>query len=127
MAPTWRLHAGYNRLAMHFEDRPGSTDTGSVAADEGANELRWWLSRYSLDLPAQTGFDATLRHVAALAAPAVPSYFALDARLGWRPAANTTVSLVERNLVGDDHAEFAAAATRSVFDQTWMLALAQRF
>jgi len=35
--PWWRLHAGYNRLAMHLEARPGSNDTGSVAQDEGAN------------------------------------------------------------------------------------------
>ena len=126
-APSWRLHAGYNRLAMHLEDRPGSNDPNSVAADEGANAPRWWLLRTSLDLPAQTEFDATLRHVAALSDPVVPSYFALDARIGWRPAPNTTVSLVGRNLVGDDHAEFAASATRSVFDRTWVLALEQRF
>ena len=126
-APSWRLHAGYNRLAMHLEDRPGSNDLESVAADEGANAPRWWLVRTSLDLPAQTEFDATLRHVAALADPVVPSYFALDARIGWRPAANTTVSLAGRNLLGDDHAEFAASATRSVFDRTWVLALEQRF
>ncbi|MDP9124230.1 MAG: TonB-dependent receptor [Pseudomonadota bacterium] len=126
-APSWRLHAGYNRLAMHLEDRPGSNDSQSVAADEGANASRWWLVRTSLDLPAQTEFDATLRHVAALADPVVPSYFALDARIGWRPAANTAVSLVGRNLLGDDHAEFAASATRSVFDRTWVLALEQRF
>ena len=126
-APSWRLHAGYNRLAMHLEDRPGSNDPNSVAADEGANAPRWWLLRTSLDLPAQTEFDATLRHVAALSDPVVPSYFALDARIGWRPAPNTTVSLVGRNLVGDDHAEFAASATRSVFERTWVLALEQRF
>ena len=126
-APSWRLHAGYNRLAMHLENRPGSNDPGSVAVDEGANAPRWWLIRTSLDLPAQTEFDATLRHVAALADPVVPSYFALDARIGWRAAANTTVSLVGRNMVGDDHTEFATSATRSVFDRTWVLALEQRF
>ena len=126
-APSWRLHAGYNRLAMHLEDRPGSNDTISVAQNEGANAPRWWLLRTSVDLPARTEFDATLRHVAALASPFVPSYFALDARIGWRPASDTTVSLVGRNLLGDDHAEFLAAATRSVFDRTWLLALEQRF
>ncbi len=126
-APSWRLHAGYNRLAMHFEDRPGSNDAASAAADEGANAPRWWLLRSSLDLPAQTEFDATLRHVAALADPAVPSYFTLDGRIGWRPAASTTVSLVGRNLIGNRHAEFAAAATRSVFDRTWVLAVEHRF
>lgn len=126
-APSWRLHAGYNRLAMHLEDRPGSNDATSVAQDEGANAPRWWLLRTSVDLPARTEFDATLRHVAALASPAVPSYFALDARIGWRPVAGTSVALVGRNLLGADHAEFTAAATRSVFDRTWLLALEQRF
>ena len=126
-APWWRLHAGYNRLAMHLEDRPGSNDTSSVTQDEGANAPRWWLLRTSIDLPARAEFDATLRHVAALASPAVPSYFALDARIGWRPAAGTSVSLVGRNLLGADHAEFSAAATRSVFDRTWLVALEQRF
>jgi iron complex outermembrane recepter protein len=125
--PSWRLHAGYNRLAMHLEDRPGSNDAGSVAADEGANAPRWWLLRTSFNLPARTELDATLRHVAALASPAVPSYFALDARIGWHPATNTAVSLVGRNLLGDDHAEFSPAPSRSVFGRTWMLSLAQRF
>jgi iron complex outermembrane receptor protein len=125
--PWWRLRAGYNRLAMHLEDSPGSNDTTSVAQDEGANAPRWWLLRTSVDLPARTEFDATLRHVAALSDPVVPSYFALDARLGWRPAANTTVSLVGRNLLGADHAEFLAAATRSVFERTWLVALEQQF
>ena len=125
--PWWRLHAGYNRLAMHLEDRPGSNDTRSVGLEEGANAPRWWLLRTSVDGPERTEFDATLRHVAALANPAVPSYFALDARIGWRPVPRTTVSFVGRNLLGDHHAEFSAAATRSVFDRTWLLALEQRF
>jgi iron complex outermembrane receptor protein len=112
---------------MHLEDRPGSNDTISVAQDEGANAPRWWLLRTSVDLPGRAEFDATLRHVAALASPVVPSYFALDARIGWRPVADTSVSLVGRNLLGADHAEFSAAATRSVFDRTWVLALEQRF
>jgi hypothetical protein len=106
---------------MNLEDRPGSNDTTSVAQDEGANAPRWWLPRTSVDLPAQTEFDATLRHVAALAAPAVPT------RIGWRPAPKTSISLIGRNLLGADHAEFAAAATRSVFARTWLLALEQRF
>ena len=125
--PWWRLRAGYNRLAMHLEDRPGSNDTTSVAQDEGANAPRWWLLRTSIDLPARTEFDAALRHVAALSDPVVPSYFALDARFGWRPAANTSVSLIGRNLLGANHAEFLAAATRAAFDRTWLLALEQRF
>jgi iron complex outermembrane receptor protein len=123
----WRLHAGYNRLAMHLEARPDSNDTDSVAQQEGANAPRWWLLRTSFDLPAQAEFDATLRHVAALADPVVPSYFALDARLGWRPAAGTTVSLIGRNLLGARHAEFDEPATRSVFERSWLLALEQRF
>jgi iron complex outermembrane receptor protein len=126
-APSWRLHAGYNRLAMHLEDRPGSNDSSSVTQVEGTNAPRWWLLRTSVDLPARTEFDATLRHVAALASPVVPSYFALDARIGWRPVPNTSVSLAGRNLIGADHAEFASAETRSVFDRTWLLALEQRF
>jgi iron complex outermembrane receptor protein len=126
-APSLRLRAGYNRLAMNLEDRPGSNDPSSVAQDEGANAPRWWLLRTSVDLPASTEFDATLRHVAALASPLVPSYTALDARIGWRPAANTSVSLVGRNLLGAGHAEFTPAATRSVFDRTWLLTLEQRF
>jgi len=125
-APWWRVHAGYNRLAMHLNTRPESNDTTSVAEAEGANPSNWWLLRTSIDLPRRVQLDATLRHVSALAQPYVPAYDALDARLAWEPVPGWTLSLVGRNLAGADHAEFGPPEARSVFARTWLLALEMR-
>jgi iron complex outermembrane receptor protein len=125
-APWWRLHAGFNRMAMNLTTRPESNDTDSVATTEGANPSQWGLLRASFDLPRAVTLDATLRHMGALALPYVPAYDALDARLAWQPAPDWTLALVGRNLVGADHAEFGPPEARSVYARTWLVALETR-
>jgi iron complex outermembrane receptor protein len=124
--PWWRVHAGFNKLAMHLATRPESNDTTTAADSEGTNPSTWWLLRSSMDLPGRVQLDATLRHVSALAQPYVPAYDALDARLGWQPAPGWTLALIGRNLAGADHSEFGPPEARSVFARTWLLALEMR-
>lgn len=84
LGPAWRVHGGYSRLLQRLELKPGSTDSTSVAGAQGANPGRQWRLRSAWDLTRQVELDATMRYVAALGAPRVPSYLALDARLAWR-------------------------------------------
>ena len=47
-----------------------------------------------------------LRHVSALEQPAIPGYYALDVRWGWRPSDRLELSLAAQNLLDRRHPEF---------------------
>jgi iron complex outermembrane receptor protein len=55
---------------------------------------------------AATEMDFWIRYVDELSAQNVDGYVMLDARASWRPVAALEVSLVGRNLLESDHAEF---------------------
>jgi iron complex outermembrane receptor protein len=112
-APIWRLSAGFNRLRQSLHLTPYSIDVGAVQSTEGANPARWGIVRSSLDIGPRTQFDLTLRYVGALAQPAVPSYTALDLRLGWKLRPNVDLSIAGQNLLGSGHGEFTDIATRT--------------
>jgi iron complex outermembrane receptor protein len=111
--PIWRLNGGFSRLRQSLHLTPYSIDVGAVQGTEGANPARWGLLRSSLDVGPRTQFDVTLRYVGALAQPAVPSYTALDLRLGWQPRPNIDLSIAGQNLLGGGHGEFTDIATRT--------------
>ena len=125
--PSWRLRAGFTRLLQKLELKPGSTDTISVAAGEGANPSRQWLLRSSFDLPRQMELDVTARYVSELALPNVPSYLAVDMRWGWRPRRDLEISITGQNLLGPPHGEFTAVATRTAFSRAVFAELLLRF
>jgi iron complex outermembrane recepter protein len=127
MAPSWRLHAGFSRLLQDLRVKPGSNDTTTVPRTVGANPGRWWSLRSSLDIGAHAELDVSLRHVGAMALPAVPSYRALDLRWGWRPDARLEVSLSGRNLLGGGHGEFGDVTTRTHFQREWFANVEYRF
>ena len=79
--------------------------------------------RSSLDLGPRTEFDLTLRYVGALSQPAVPSYTALDLRLGWQLSSNVDLSIAGQNLLGSGHGEFTDVATRTDFKRAVFLKL----
>jgi iron complex outermembrane receptor protein len=126
--PRWRLHAGYTRLWQDLSYRPGSGDTAnSLATAEGSNPSHQWLLRSSLDLPGQTEFDLTVRQVAELTQPLVPSYVAVDARLSWRPRADLELSVTGQNLAGPAHGEFTSVTTRASFGRVVFVKVVSRF
>jgi len=122
----WRLYGGFNRLRQSLHLTPYSIDVGAVQSIEGTNPARWGLLRSSLDIGPQAQFDATLRYVGALPQPAVPSYTALDLRLGWRLRPNIDLSIAGQNLLGGGHAEFTEDATRTDFKRAVFLKLEYR-
>jgi iron complex outermembrane receptor protein len=124
--PIWRLNAGFSRLRQELNLTPFSIDLGTLQSTEGANPSRWAILRSSLDLGPRIEFDATLRYVGALAQPIVPSYTALDLRLGWQLGSNLDLSLAGQNLLDSGHGEFANVATRTDFKRAVFLKLLYR-
>ena len=72
-----------------------------------------------MDLPQNIELDGALRWVDQLiinnsGSPAtVPSYFELDARIGWHPTKWLELSLVGQNLLHDQHLEYGFPKPRT--------------
>jgi iron complex outermembrane recepter protein len=107
-ADRWRLSAGMARLDQHLVTRPGSV----AGAGEGNDPKGWYTLRAAFDLGASWDLDLMLRRYEELPNPPVPSYTALDARLGWYLSRGVELSLLLQNLTDRRHAEFGAAANR---------------
>jgi len=111
LSNAWRMSAGYTALHERLRLKPGSNDAagpGNAGKDpEHTLQLR---SNYSFD--DKRDLEVALRKVAALENPAVPDYWALDARFGWRLQRNLELSVIGRNLNGG-HGEYGPIASRA--------------
>ena len=108
----WRLSVGYTYLQEKLRFKADSRDTFGFSA--AANDPEHQVSaRSTMNLPHNLEFDAMLRRVDALPGPNVPSYVALDARLGWTVWKGLEISLIGFNLLDHDHPEFVAVPTPS--------------
>lgn len=121
----WRLSGGLMMLKQHLRLKPGSTDIGGVNALENDPNHQWML-RSTVDITPRHEFDVMVRRVGGLPNPAVPSYTAVDARLGWRPSREFEMSLTLQNLFDSEHVEFGAAPGRSGFVRGLFLKLLWR-
>jgi len=120
-----RLSGGLMLLNEHLKLKAGSRDVTGVSA-LGNDPSHQWLARASFDLSPRHDLDVVVRHVGALPNPVVPSYTAVDARLGWRVTRDFDVSLTLQNLFDPSHPEFGAAATRSEYERAFFLKLQWR-
>lgn len=121
----WRLSGGTVFLDQDLERKPGSLDpTGPSAL--GNDPAYQWQLRSAMNLTDRHEFDIMVRGVGALPSPAVPSYTAVDARLGWRATRDMELSLTLQNLFDDKHPEFGPAATRSEYERGLFLKLLWR-
>jgi iron complex outermembrane receptor protein len=125
--PEWRLSSGVTLLHEDLELRPGSNDVGSPIAQLGRDPKRSLRLRSSVDLPRQSEFDVTARYVSARMNPTVPSYTAIDVRLGWKARPNVDLSVTGQNLFGSGHGELTDIATRSELGRTVFVSLVTRF
>lgn len=121
----WRLSGGLVAMDRNLRRDPGSADVIGLRA-LGNDPKRTMMLRSTFDLTPRHELDLTVRHVGDLPDPAVPSYTALDVRLGWRPDPDLEVSLSLQNILDSDHAEFGAPATRSEFERSIFLKLLWR-
>ncbi len=126
VADAWRLKPGYAYQRTSYRLLPGSSDPSGSAGV--GNDARHRFLLTSLWKPAaQLEFDGTLRHVSALPNPAVPAYWALDLRLGWRPLPRLEIALIGQNLLDKQHPEFGPATNRKEFEQGAMVRLTWAF
>jgi outer membrane receptor protein involved in Fe transport len=68
--------------------------------------------------------DVTWRYVDSLTGLAVPSYYSLDARLGWMPVPHLSLSIAAQNLTNNEHIEFRPdfiTTTPTVVKRTYQL------
>jgi iron complex outermembrane receptor protein len=126
----WRLHAGYDLLKEDIHPKPGTIDLDN-GGYETADPQQQFSVRSSMNLTRSLDFDAGLRWVDQLhmvqsptdgpTIGTVPSYFELDARMGWRVTKHLELSLVGQNLLHDRHVEYGfpnasqEAIVRSVY------------
>jgi iron complex outermembrane receptor protein len=114
---TWRLTAGYTFLRLDLQNKPGSTDVGSKA-QVGDSPEHQVLLRSLLDVSERLQWDATARYVASLPNQDLSSYWELDMRLGYFVREGLEFSLIGRNLLHDQHAEFGRPATRRALQRS---------
>ena len=111
-ASYWRLDAGWVELRQSL-----SPDAGSRSATTGLGNdpHRWIKLRSAFDLTPRHQLDVMLRYVSELPNPSVPSYVAVDARLGWHVTRALDLSLLLQNLFDPRHPEFGTAANRAEY------------
>jgi iron complex outermembrane recepter protein len=122
----WQLHAGYTLLEESLHVKPGGIDFND-AHNETADPQQQVSLRSAMALGPRVDLNAALRWVDTLLINSgpmvadVPSYFELDARIGWRPTPRVELSLSGENLLHAHHPEYGFPAPsrieiqRSVF------------
>ena len=94
------LQGGYTYL--HVDD----VDANPLASAGADNPEHQFSARSLWNVSASTKADLWLRYVGKLEGQGIPSYLTLDAKLSWMPLDSLELSLVGRNLLEDEHAEF---------------------
>jgi iron complex outermembrane receptor protein len=105
VTPNWRLVGSYSYLQMDIRKNSDSLDP-TADLPNGSNPRHQWYVRSSLDLPKHFDLDNTLRFVDHLPAINIPSYYSLDAHLGWRPVPRVQLSITGQDLLNNQHLEF---------------------
>jgi len=78
-----------------------------------------------MDLPGRIEFDWYFRHTGALPNPLVPSYCAMDLRLGWKATKRFDFAMVGRDLFKGAHPEFGAqTATANLVQRSFYVRIA---
>jgi iron complex outermembrane receptor protein len=107
---SWRLQGGYTHLDTRLRVKPGQVDLQSPQSI-GSDPRSWWTLRSTHDVGRGWEVDILARRHGTLANRAVPSYTALELRVGWR-SATVDVSLLLQNLLDPGHIEWAPGAAQ---------------
>src|SRR6267378_2741083 len=105
IVPKWRLVGSYSYLQMNIHKNADSQDPTNDSPNGSSPRHQWYL-RSSVDLPKHFDQDTTLRFVDHLPGLNIPSYYSLDAHLGWRPIPQVEFSIGGQNLLDNQHLEF---------------------
>jgi len=104
----WEIKASYSYLHLYVHDKPGFTDSQNTVSDNGSSPHHQVTVQSLLNLPHKIELDATYRYISSLPAQKVQAYNAADVRCGWLPSHNWELSIVGRNLIQNQHAEFGS-------------------
>jgi iron complex outermembrane recepter protein len=114
----WRLSPGLRTVTEDLRLEPGASGILGTAQAGDDPRAEFKLTS-SMTLPGRLDLDATLRHLGALPDPALPGYWELSARLGWRATSTLELSLSGSNLLHARHLElpvpYGEYIDRSVF------------
>jgi iron complex outermembrane receptor protein len=120
----WKLFASLTGLTENYRDRPGQISNNRDAiADSSPGHTAQVRSSWNLGRGME--FDLAWRRAGVLGLP-VPSYNAIDARLGWRVNRKLDVALLGQNLLGTPHAEYGLPANRATLPMQVFLKLTWR-
>ncbi len=113
VADWWRLSPSFSLLRKNLRFDSGASGLLGVAqaGDDPASQA---ALTSSMDINARLTLDVSLRHVASLPDPALPSYNNLSARLGWHPSRTLEISLSATNIVHANHLEYPAPAGEEI-------------
>jgi len=104
VAENWRLGFGVNLLEKDFRVKPGRTDTANLSSTGNDPSYQFQLRSVYDFMPGLT-LDARVRFVDDLPRPAIASYVAVDAKLGWRVTDALELSVTGINLTDARHSE----------------------
>jgi iron complex outermembrane receptor protein len=120
----WRLHGGFTRLETNLRVKEGAIDL-QPAINIASDPPYWWQLRSSHDFGKSIELDLMMRHYAEIENRSVPSYTALDLRLGWMPLRELELSLLLQNLLDPGHIEWAPGTAE--FERAAYLKASLRF
>jgi hypothetical protein len=101
----WRLMGSYTYLMMDLNEPPSNTQ--SLAATQALAPHNQFSIRSYWNITDTVQWDNMLYYVSAITAP-VDTYFRYDTRIGWQVVPGVEASLIGRNLLDNEHAEFPA-------------------
>ena len=104
-ASMFKMNGAYTFLRMDIDRDRDSLDTTSPDP-AGSSPRHQFSVRSSIDLARNVQQDVTWRYVGGLAGLAVPSYYSLDANLGWAATKHLNFSIGGQNLTNNEHLEF---------------------
>lgn len=115
----WRLHAAYTILDVNIWPKSGSADT-TRGSRETFDSHHYFQLRSIIDLPGAFELAPMFRYVSRITNPAepVPGYAELDVRLAWQATEKLELSVIGRNLLHDDHAEFGDPLDRNEIERS---------
>ena len=95
------------KSSLHTPKNVMFVDGESIETDSPQQQFHF---KTSVNLPQHIEVDTLLRYVDRVDGYTVPSYVALDLRVGWKPIKNLELSLVGQNLFNKQHSELANRA-----------------
>ncbi len=102
-ADWWNLQAACTFLQMHFHLDGDSTD---LLLEQLEDDIHYQINlRSEMNLTDTIELDCQIRSVGRKSS--IPSYSAVDARLGWHPTKSFELSVGAQNLLDDRHKESA--------------------